>query len=416
MSNFQTLFLVIIFRKLYANALMYWLTFTELYPLNLHKDIVIGNELSVKVLQAYDEYIHAKVLPPSSAYQRAKVYEAHTMRLSVTGMRKIMSNVVSVPPTTQVDPGKTAKSNPMVMAGSCLWTHGTYVSLRWLAWTSRRAVRLYVNPCSRCSPSTETLMALWWIACVVVLHPYKETSSRWSIGPLTIFTLSSTNRLVLTCLQCLVRQTSGQTLQEDQLVCSWAGVFMVQKLCTPIERVTSTPACIKGSVLCKGAQQGHPTEAGNVPQQTPSPRKKGIEKVCLHHEDCEEACDEDVQGYEGNEEVGCLLWTSSWTRHWMVPRLWRTWMSRLGIGSILSSPPTIWIYWLHSSQKVVAIACLHFCPTYHLSIAYTTTIGILFFMLHLFVCFISQKYCLSIAGTTPIFLYNLYLFHCFLSA
>ena len=218
------------------------------------------------------------------------------------------------------------------------------------------------------------------------------------------------------CLQCLVRQTSGQTLQEDQLVCSWAGVFMVQKLCTPIERVTSTPACIKGSVLCKGAQQGHPTEAGNVPQQTPSPRKKGIEKVCLHHEDCEEACDEDVQGYEGNEEVGCLLWTSSWTRHWMVPRLWRTWMSRLGIGSILSSPPTIWIYWLHSSQKVVAIACLHFCPTYHLSIAYTTTIGILFFMLHLFVCFISQKYCLSIAGTTPIFLYNLYLFHCFLSA
>lgn len=120
MSNFQTLFLVIIFRKLYANALMYWLTFTELYPLNLHKDIVIGNELSVKVLQAYDEYIHAKVLPPSSAYQRAKVYEAHTMRLSVTGMRKIMSNVVSVPPTTQVDPGKTAKSNPMVMAGSCL--------------------------------------------------------------------------------------------------------------------------------------------------------------------------------------------------------------------------------------------------------------------------------------------------------
>lgn len=61
------------FRELHSNAVMYWLALHELY-LDLHHGIVIGSELSMESLQAYDEHLHSKVFPPPKS-QRAAVQE-----------------------------------------------------------------------------------------------------------------------------------------------------------------------------------------------------------------------------------------------------------------------------------------------------------------------------------------------------
>ena len=53
---------------------MYWLVLQELYVLDLHKEIIIGEELTPDSLRAYDEHLHDQVFPPSK-HRRAQVNE-----------------------------------------------------------------------------------------------------------------------------------------------------------------------------------------------------------------------------------------------------------------------------------------------------------------------------------------------------
>eukprot|EP00972_Heterocapsa_arctica_P093157 13740979-Heterocapsa_arctica.AAC.1 len=53
------------FRKMHTDALMYFLAVQELSPLSLHMKILIGDEINKDALRAYDEHLHAHVLPPS---------------------------------------------------------------------------------------------------------------------------------------------------------------------------------------------------------------------------------------------------------------------------------------------------------------------------------------------------------------
>ena len=45
---------------------MYWLDIQELYPLGLHTNIIIGQDISEKFLLAYDAYLQTKVYTPKN--------------------------------------------------------------------------------------------------------------------------------------------------------------------------------------------------------------------------------------------------------------------------------------------------------------------------------------------------------------
>ena len=52
------------FAKMHSNAIMTWVAIQDLHPLQLHLDIIIGNEITPAALQAYHRHIHQTVLPP----------------------------------------------------------------------------------------------------------------------------------------------------------------------------------------------------------------------------------------------------------------------------------------------------------------------------------------------------------------
>ena len=90
---------------------MYWLTLNELTPLKLHKNIVIGQELSPESLKAYDSYLHEKIflLPPCSVPK--------SLRLSATVIPRSMSSAEKQP-HIRVVPAKMASQSLMGMDGS----------------------------------------------------------------------------------------------------------------------------------------------------------------------------------------------------------------------------------------------------------------------------------------------------------
>ena len=52
------------FAKMHASAIMSWIAVQELYPLDLHLSIKIGDEITPQALQAYHQHLHLKVFPP----------------------------------------------------------------------------------------------------------------------------------------------------------------------------------------------------------------------------------------------------------------------------------------------------------------------------------------------------------------
>ncbi|OLQ13370.1 hypothetical protein AK812_SmicGene2621 [Symbiodinium microadriaticum] len=53
------------FAKMHAAAIMSWVAVQELYPLQLHLSIKIGDEITPQALRAYHQHLHLKVFPPN---------------------------------------------------------------------------------------------------------------------------------------------------------------------------------------------------------------------------------------------------------------------------------------------------------------------------------------------------------------
>ena len=52
------------FAKMHTVAIMSWVAVQELYPLQLHLSIKIGDEITPQALHAYNQYLQFKVFPP----------------------------------------------------------------------------------------------------------------------------------------------------------------------------------------------------------------------------------------------------------------------------------------------------------------------------------------------------------------
>ena len=55
------------FQEQHFNALMYYVALTELAPLELHREIVVEDEISAGALASYDKRVHQFVYPPADA-------------------------------------------------------------------------------------------------------------------------------------------------------------------------------------------------------------------------------------------------------------------------------------------------------------------------------------------------------------
>lgn len=142
----------------------------KLYVLDLHKEIVIGEELTPESLRAYlmSIYMIKSSLLPS-------IDEPKFMRLWEMVVSRCISNAPAIRlQSTRVDLEKMASRSPMAMAGSCSSTQRICAFWQWAAWARPRATLLCVKLLSRpfrgMNMSAAEQVLSWFRNCAKLLN------------------------------------------------------------------------------------------------------------------------------------------------------------------------------------------------------------------------------------------------------